>query len=90
MGEVWAETQGRILDAGTEAGPWRKAAYWFVLHEFIQLAFLQTPGPPSQGWYHPQWAGPPKSIINLKRVPQTCLQANLVEIFSQLRLLLPR
>jgi hypothetical protein len=31
--------------------------------------------------------GPPTSIINQEKVPQTCLQASLLEAYSQLRFL---
>ena len=30
-----------------------------------QFAFLYNPGPPAQGWYHPQWAGP----VSIMKIP---------------------
>lgn len=33
--------------------------------------------------------GPSTSIINQENVPQTCLQANLMQVFSQLRFIFP-
>ena len=57
--EVWtgAHTEEE-LEAGTDAEAMEGAAYWFASSWLAQPAFLQNPGPPAQGWLHPQWAGP--------------------------------
>ena len=62
--------------------PWTIAAYWLA-----KSAFSENPGPPAQGWYHPQWTGPPLLITNKDNILQACLQPDLMMAFSQLRLL---
>ena len=34
-----------------------------------RLALLYNPGPPAQGWYHSQWAGPLTSMVNQEKAP---------------------
>jgi len=51
---------GQAPEAGAGAEAVEGAAYW--LASLAQPAFLQSPGPPAQGWPHLQWAGP--SLIN--------------------------
>lgn len=43
------------------------------------------PGLSARRWHHP-----PLSIINQENTPETCLEASLMEAFSQLRFCLPR
>lgn len=45
------------------------------------LTFLESPGPSTNGWCHPQWTGPSTSIINQDSLSQTCSQVNLIEAF---------
>jgi hypothetical protein len=49
--------QGKNLEEGADSEAMEGAAYWLA-----QLAFLENPGQPAQGWHQPQWAGP--SLIN--------------------------
>lgn len=46
-----------------------------------KAAFLQNPGPSSQGWHYLQWAGPSPSITTWKNT----LHPDHMEEFSQLR-----
>lgn len=84
-------------DGTLEMGPWRQdpggrnwsrshwnsAACWLDPHCFLSLASY-TARLSDQEWHHPQWDG--LSHINhySGQCPQTCLQANLMEAFSQL------
>lgn len=79
-------TQGRNLEAGTDVETGGKALI-VLLSMAYSAGFSYRPQDlMPRGWHRPQWAGPPKSIINLKSDPQACL----MEIFSQLWLLLLR
>lgn len=55
---------------------------------FIWLPFLRNQRLPAQKWHHPPWTGTSMLIINPKKGPQTCLQANLIEVFSPRRFIL--
>jgi hypothetical protein len=52
-------TQGRNPESGADAEDTESDAYWIACSGLAHLAFLQNPGPPAQGWHHPQWALPP-------------------------------
>lgn len=79
---------GRKLDKGTEAG--HGGTLFTGLLSVDCSAFHRQTASISQGWYCPQWVGPPTSMINQDNAPQICPQAILVETFSQLRFPLPR
>jgi hypothetical protein len=87
--QITANHEGKSeqeLKAGTEAEIMEWCCLLACSSWLAQLAFLYHPGPPAQEWQLPQWGG--SSHINQENVPQTCLQTNLMEAFSQLRLLL--
>lgn len=74
--------------------PWRNAAHWLACHGLVSLLPYTTqdhhPGtalPPPHP--DPSELGPRSSIINQENALQTCLQANLVDVFSQLRVPFP-
>jgi len=53
------------MEAGADAEAMEGCCLLACFPWLTQPAFLQNPGPPAQGWHHPQWAGPshPRSII---------------------------
>jgi hypothetical protein len=51
-------TQGRNLEAGAVAEAMKGCCLLACFPWLAQLAFLQNPGLPAQGWHHPQWALP--------------------------------
>lgn len=82
-------SQGRTLGRHLEYKPWRSTAYWLVqVHS--HLCFLYCPGHMPSGWYHLQWAGPPKSISNQEKAPQMCSQANPMKAVPEWRFPFPR
>ena len=61
----WSHTSAlREGRAGAEAGAetqesqGQREASHCLIPGFAQPVSLCTPGPPAQGWHHPQWAGP--------------------------------
>ena len=54
--------QGRNLDAGADAEAMEGCCLLAGFPWLAQAAFLANLGPPAQGWYHPQWAGPSSPI----------------------------
>jgi hypothetical protein len=60
QGSHRAETQGRKLEAGTEAEATERTLLTGLFLMACSLSFLL--GSLAQGWNHPQWAGP--SYIN--------------------------
>lgn len=70
---------------GTEAGVDAEAVEKCCL--LAQSAhFLYNQGQPAQGWYHPQWTGPPPPITNEEIDVQVCLLSDLIEAFSYLKI----
>lgn len=64
---------------------------WFTQLSFIYIyRYIYIPELCAQGGTALSGLGPPKSIINQENAPQTCLEANLMEAFSQLRFCPPR
>lgn len=63
--EVRAKTQGRNLEALTEAkSHGRKQLTSLLPMTGSACFFLYSPGTPAQEWCRPLWAGPLTSIIN--------------------------
>ena len=83
-GEARAGTPDGILQAGTEAES-VKNPFWLDSSSLFSLLCLYHPGPPTQGWHHPRWAG--HSHINHKS--QKCPADNRMEACRQLRFLFP-
>jgi hypothetical protein len=50
--------QDRNLEAGAEAEAMEENSFQVCFPWTAQPAPLEPPGPPAQGQYHPQWAGP--------------------------------
>lgn len=65
--------------------PSRSAVYWLA-----QSAFLKYPGLSARDGIPNCELGPPTSIFKPKHSPQTCPKVNLLGVFSQLRLPLPK
>ena len=51
-------TQERIPEPGADAEVMEGQSYLACSLWFAQPTLLKNPGPPAQGWYHAQWAGP--------------------------------
>jgi hypothetical protein len=51
-------TLGRNLEAGADAEAVEECCLLACFPCLAQLAFLQTPELPVQGWYHLKWTGP--------------------------------
>lgn len=64
------QSRGRMLLTG----------FFFLACSVYSPVYLLAPG-----WHYPQWLGPRKSITNQKNAFEACIQANLMEAFSQLR-----
>ena len=58
------------LEAGTEVKTMEERCLLACSPWLSQPSFLYHPGPPVQGWHHPQWPGP--SHINQENAPQIC------------------
>ena len=56
-------TQGRDLEAGADAEAMEGCCLLTCFPWLAQLVFLRNPGPPAQGWHHPQWPGPSPPLI---------------------------
>lgn len=57
---------------------WRNDSHCFLFHSSPSFLFLYTPGPPVQGWHHPQWDK--ASISYNQKLP---CRANLTEVFKK-------
>lgn len=69
MKEVRGETQGRDLEAGSEAKVMEECRLQAYFPWFAMFNYLHISGSPAQGCPQPQWAGIPSthtSIINQK------------------------
>lgn len=73
------ESQGRNLEAGTEAD--MGAASWLSILG-ASACFLCHTAPLTPGFPHPQLAGPSTSITNYENASVNCLWASDGDIFS--------
>lgn len=62
---------------------WRNDAYWIAPHSLVNLLSLTTQDHLPR--HLPSDLGPSTSITNQENTPQACLEAILMEDFSQLR-----
>lgn len=82
-------SQGRNLNARTDAETIEKTCFLACLHDLLSLLFCITKHHLPR-WHCLQWSGLLKSTIHYKEnAPLTCLQANMMEVFPQLRFLSP-
>lgn len=78
------------MKAGTAAEAMEEAAYWRVLHGLLSLfSYAISDLLPRSGTNHNELASS-TSVPEEDNTPQSWLQANLMEAFSQLRTPLPR
>lgn len=83
-----AGRSGQELLAGTEQKPRKKLFTGLLLTPCSATLLIQPRTSQSPERRHQSELGPPTSVLNQVNVPQTCLQANLKEAFSQLEFLL--
>ena len=81
--KIKVESQGRNLEAGTEAESVEECCSLDCSPWLAQPAFIYNPGPSAQGWHYPQWDG--SFYTNQENVPT----GNIMEILSQPKLLFP-
>lgn len=70
--QVKAETQGKSLNAGTEAEAMEERCLLSSLSAGCSVCFFHTPGTPAQGGTAHNGLGPPISIINFKMHRLAC------------------
>lgn len=76
----WQEFKAGVWSEKLKQRPQRKVSHWLALTACPQSAFLHNPGPSAQGWH--QLYPSQQSLV--KRIPQTCPQAGLIEQFLKL------
>lgn len=85
--ECQSRSQGRNLEAGTEAGAMAEHCFLAYSPWLARPAFLNSPGPPTVIWV---LLGPPVSTLSQSDVPKTSLYTLPMAVIPQLRFPLPR
>lgn len=81
--ELRAGTEGRNLEAGTDAEAIKECYLLSCPLRLSQLDFLYIPGPHIQEWQQPQWAGPsPINHQSIKHLTDMPTGQSEVDIFS--------
>lgn len=69
LSDISVETQAGIWRQSLKQRPWRNTVYWLAPLWLAQTSFIYYPGPPTQGWHLPQWAGSSPINHSSRRCP---------------------